>query len=86
MIRNKNVSISEEEVRLLEVIDSYGPLSSQKVHEAIDQKFDYLFVMRCLHRLVEKGFLKRAIINKTQLYKTSRNYSALKSYLANTGI
>ena len=86
MIRNriKDVRISDEELKLLEVINVLGPCSSQKVHESTEQRFEYLFVIRCLHRLVEKGFLQRIIINKTQLYKTSRNYSYIKSFLNNS--
>ena len=86
MLKNKtkDVRISDEELHLLEAINNLGPSSSQKVHEYLDQKFDYLLVIRCLHRLVEKGFLQRLIINKTQLYKTSRNYSFIKSYRENS--
>ena len=82
--KSKNVRISDEELQLLEVIDELGPSSSQRVHEYIDQKFEYLFLIRCLHRLVEKGFLRQLIINKTQLYKTSKSYSHIKSYLRNS--
>lgn len=84
--RKKEVRISEEELQLLEVINELGPTSSERVHEYIDQRFDYLFLIRTLHRLVEKGLLRRQVINKTQLYKTSRNYSDLKSYLRSAGV
>jgi predicted transcriptional regulator len=78
----KDVRISDEELQLLEVINQLGPSSSQRVHEYLGQKFEYLFLIRCLHRLVEKGFLRRLIINKTQLYKTSRSYTYIKGYLS----
>jgi hypothetical protein len=81
----KDVRITDEELDLLEVINELGPSSSQRLHEYFDQKFEYLFLIRSLHRLVEKGFLRRLIINKTQLYKISRTYSDIKSYLRNTG-
>jgi predicted transcriptional regulator len=76
-----NVRISDKELELLEVINNLGACSSQKVHECVDAKFEYLFVMRTLHSLVEKGFLQRIIINKKQLYRTSRNYSYVRSFL-----
>ena len=79
-----NVRISDQELQLLEVIDNLGPCSSERVHEILDSKFDFLFVMRSLHTLVEKGFLQRIIINKKQLYRTSRNYSYLKGFLNNS--
>lgn len=84
--RKKEVRISEEELQLLEVINELGPTSSERVHEYIDQRFDYLFLIRSLHRLVEKGLLRRQVINKTQLYQTSRNYSDLKRYLRSAGV
>jgi len=76
-----NVRISDKELELLEVINGLGPCSSEKVFDSMDQKIEYLLVMRSLHRLVEKGFLQRIIINQKQLYKTSRNYSYVKSFL-----
>ena len=84
--RKKEVRISEEELQLLEVINELGPTSSERVHDYIDQRFDYLFLIRSLHRLVEKGLLRRQVINKTQLYQTSRNYSDLKRYLRSAGV
>ena len=81
--KKKEVRVSEEEVRLLEVINELGPTSSQRVHEYMGEKFDYLFLIRCLHRLVEKGFLRRQIVNKIQLYRTSRSYTDLRGYLRN---
>lgn len=84
MSRNKNnVRISDKELELLEVINSVGPCSSEKVHEILDPKSEFLLVMRTLHGLVEKGFLQRIIINKKQLYRTSRQYSYVKSFLSN---
>lgn len=80
-----NVRISEKELELLEVINNMGPCSSDKVHESLQQKADFLSVMRSLHTLVEKGFLQRIIINKKQLYRTSRNYSYIRSFLNNPG-
>jgi predicted transcriptional regulator len=85
MSRN-NVRISDKELELLEVISNLGPCSLDKVHESVDAKFEFLFVMRTLHRLVEKGFLQRIIINKKQLYRTSRNYSYIKSFLNNSSL
>lgn len=79
----KNVRVSDQELELLGIINTLGPCTSEKVHEALNTKPEYLFVMRCLHRLVEKGFLKRIIINQKQLYRTSRNYSYIKSFLSN---
>lgn len=81
MLKPKNVNISEQELELLEVIRLLGPSSSEKVHEQLNEKFDFLFVMRSLHALVEKGFLQRIIINNKQLYRTSRSYSYIKSFL-----
>lgn len=84
MIRDKhNIRISENELELLEVINNLGPCTSEKVHESLVRKIEYLFVMRSLHALVSKGFLQRIIINKKQLYRTSRNYSYIKSFLNN---
>ena len=85
MSRSKNnVRISNEELELLEVINNLGPCSSDKVHESLEPKPDFLLVMRSLHELVDKGFLQRIIINKTRLYRTSRQYSYIKSYLNNS--
>ena len=81
--QNKNVRISDKELELLEVINSVGPCSSDKVHESIGPKTDFLIVLRMLHALVEKGFLQRIIINQKQLYRTSRQYSYVKSFLNN---
>jgi predicted transcriptional regulator len=78
-----NVRINDKELELLEAVSTLGPCSSEKVHESIDPKNDYLLVMRTLHRLVEKGFLQRIIINQKQLYRTSRQYSYMKSFLGN---
>ena len=78
-----NVRLSDQELQILETIDGLGPCSSEKVHENLDSKFEFLFVMRTLHTLVEKGLLQRIIINKKQLYKTSRNYSYIKGFLNN---
>ena len=79
-----NVRITGEELELLNVIDRLGPCTSDKVHEQLDNKSDYLMVMRALHGLAEKGFLQRMIINKKQLYKTSRHYNFVKSFLENS--
>ena len=79
-----NVRISDKELELLQVINNLGPCSSDKVHESLEPKTDFLSVMRSLHTLVEKGFLQRIIINKRQLYRTSRNYSYIKSFLNNS--
>ena len=75
--------ITDKELELLAVINNLGACSSEKVHEHMDAKADYLSVMRALHGLVEKGFLQRIIINKKQLYRTSRQYSYIKSFLNN---
>lgn len=79
-----NVRINDKELELLEAINTLGPCSSEKVHESIEPKVDYLLVMRTLHGLVQKGFLQRIIINKKQLYRTSRQYSYIKSFLNNS--
>lgn len=76
-----NVRVTDQELELLELINNLGPCTSEKVHECVDPKFEYLFIMRSLHRLVEKGFLQRIIINKKQVYRTSRNYSFIKTFL-----
>ena len=81
-----NVRITDGELELLELINNLGPCTSEKVHESVDSKFEYLFIMRSLHRLVEKGFLQRIIINKKQVYRTSRNYSFIKSFLNNSSL
>lgn len=81
MLRTKNVNLSEQELELLEVISLLGPSSSENVHEQVNDKFDFLFVMRSLHALVEKGFLQRISINNKQLYRTSRSYSYIKNLL-----
>lgn len=85
MSRN-NVRISDKELELLEVINTLGACSSDKVHESVESKFEYLFVIRTLHSLVEKGFLQRIIINKKQLYRTSRNYSYVRSFLNSSNL
>ena len=79
----KNVRINDKELELLEVIHNLGPCSSEKVHETLQPSGGYLIVMRTLHGLVEKGFLQRIIINQKQLYRTSRQYSYVKSFLNN---
>jgi predicted transcriptional regulator len=76
-----NVRISDKELELLETINSLGACSSERVHESVEPKIEYLIVMRMLHALVEKGFLQRIIINQKQLYRTSRNYAYIKSFL-----
>lgn len=76
-----NVKISDRELELLEIINTLGPCSSEKVHKTVETKTEFLTVMRTLHTLVEKGFLQRLIINKKQLYRTSRNYSYIRSFL-----
>ena len=78
-----NVRVSDQELELLGIINSLGPCTSEKVHEALNTKPQYLFVMRSLHQLVEKGLLQRVIINQKQLYKTSRTYSYIKNFLSN---
>ena len=79
-----NVRITDKELELLEIINSLGPCTSEKVHESLEAKFEYLFVLRSLHRLVEKGFLKRIMIDKKQVYRTSKNYSHIRSFLDNS--
>lgn len=81
MLKAKNVNISDQELELLEIINLLGPCSSEKVHEQVNERFDFLFVMRSLHALVKKGFLQRVIINNKQLYRTSRSYSYIKNFL-----
>ena len=81
VLKDRNFRISDKELELLELINNLGPCTSERVHESIDPKFEYLVVMRSMHNLVEKGFLQRVIINKKQLYKTSKNYSYIRSYL-----
>lgn len=78
-----HVNITDEELELLDLISSLGPCTSEKVHESLTPRFEYLIVMRNLHKLVAKGFLQRIIINKKQLYRTSKNYSYIKSFLNN---
>lgn len=76
-----NIQISGKELELLEIINNLGPCSSEKVHETLNSKSDFLMVMRALHTLVEKGFLQRLIINKKQLYRTSRQYNYIRGFL-----
>jgi predicted transcriptional regulator len=80
-----NVSISDWELSLLELIDGLGSSSSDRIHEAVTPKQEYLHIIRTLHGLVEKGLLERIIINKKQFYKTSRQYNVVKSFLKNSG-
>lgn len=84
--QKSNIRISDQELQVLEVINDLGPCSSDKVFEKMPQKIEFLFVIRMLHGLVEKGFLQRIIINQKQLYRTSRQYSYVKSFLNNTDI
>lgn len=79
----KNIRISDHELALLERVNTLGPCSSEKIHESMDPRPEYLLVMRALHGLVAKGFLQRVIINQKQFYKTSKHYSLLKSFLNN---
>lgn len=81
--KKNNVRLSDEELEFLKVVNHLGPCSSQKVYEFLEERFDLLIVMRSMHALVEKGFLQRIIINKTQLYKTTRNYAYVEGYLDN---
>lgn len=78
-----NIQLSDQELELLEIINNLGPCSSEKVHETVNTKAEFLIVMRTLHALVEKGFLQRLIINKKQLYRTSRQYSYIRAFLEN---
>ena len=86
MFEGRNIQISEKERKLLDVIYNLGTCSSEKVFEALEEEPEYLVVMRTMHRLVEKGFLQRIIINQKRLYRTSRNYASIKSYLDNTNL
>ena len=79
-----NVQITDQELELLNLINRLGPTTSDKVYEQLESKSDFLSVMRALHGLAEKGFLHRIIINKKQLYKTSRQYNYIKSFLDNS--
>jgi len=81
VFKGRNLSISDKELELLELVNHLGPCTSDQVHESSEEKFEFLFVLRTLHKLVEKGVLQRVIINKKQLYRTSRNYSYIKSFL-----
>lgn len=81
MYNGRNVDLSSKEVQLLEIVNRVGPCTSEQVHEAFDPEAEFLLVMRSLHALVQKGFLQRVVINKKQLYRTSRNYSFVKAFL-----
>lgn len=75
------VRITDKELELLQLINDLGPCTSEKVHEYADPTSEYLVVMRRLHGLVQKGFLRRIIINNKQLYRTSKNYGYLRGFL-----
>lgn len=81
MYKRINVNLSGREIQLLELINKMGPCSSQEVHQAFHPEENLLLVMRSLHSLVQMGFLQRVIINKKQLYRTSRKYSFVKAFL-----
>ena len=82
--KRNHISLSDRDLELLEVVKNTGPCTSQQVHASYQGRYDLLTVMRSMHHLVEKGFLQRVIINKTQLYKTSRNYRYIESYRRNS--
>lgn len=81
MRKGRNLIISDKELELLELVNNLGPCTSDTVHEAMENKFEFLFVLRTLHTLVQKGVLERVIINRKQFYRTSRSYSYIKSFL-----
>lgn len=81
--KTNRISLTDQDLELLEVIKNMGPCSSQQVHEFFQGRFELLPVMRSMHNFVEKGLVQTIIINKTQLYKTSRNYSYIESYRRN---
>lgn len=81
MILKNRIRISEKELELLEVIHNLGPCSSEKVHETLDSKNEYLLVMRRLHILADKGFLQRIAVNKKLLYRTPRKYANIRTFL-----
>lgn len=78
--KSNNVSVSTLELELLEAIHQLGPCSSEDLYEHLCRKFELLFVMRSLHSLFGKGFLRRIVINHKQLYRTARNYAYIKGY------
>lgn len=82
MIRSRlksDVRISDRELELLAMVNNLGPCTSEKVHENLNHKTEYLLVMRGLHKLVEKGFLQRVLIDKKPLYRIRKNYSRIRT-------
>lgn len=84
-LKNK-ICISETELELLELINKLGPCSTDKVHEALDRKPEYLLTMRNMHMLVENGFLQRVIINKKLLYRTPRKYRRIRAFFSHLDV
>lgn len=81
LTKHRIILVSPLQFLVLEAVHSNGPCSSVHVSHLLGEDADHLLVMRSLHHLVDRGFLRRITINNSTFYETSPNFGNIRSYL-----
>lgn len=79
--KRKFAAVTETELSVLRAVEDLGPCSLTQVHHYFGQSQDILPVMRALHALVDKGFLRSLVIKNMSVYRTSYRYTIFKKVL-----
>jgi hypothetical protein len=72
--KSGTISLTERESAILDIVKIYGHCSSSDVKAALPGNQELLLVMRAMHGMVEKGLLKRIIVNERNVYRLNTYY------------
>jgi hypothetical protein len=68
------ISFTERESVILDIVKIYSHCNSSDVKAALPGNQELLLVMRTLHGMVEKGLLKRVVVNNRSVYRLNTHY------------
>jgi predicted transcriptional regulator len=81
-MRKKNtISLSEKELTVLKVIWENEVCTIEDVHEAIPENKDLFITLRLVHKMYDKGVLKKVEAGDLRLYKANEGLASIKKYL-----
>ena len=85
MAKNTIYQPSDAELEILNILWEKEPASVRDIHEQVMAAKDvgYTTVLKQVQRLVEKGVLKKEIIDGTHLFRTTVKENEVKTALAN---
>ncbi len=73
----KTLTISENEMLILETARTISPCTIEDIHERMSSGMNFLIVLRGVHALCKQGFLKQIRTNSQTIYQIKNNHTQI---------